>query len=76
MKIYRVINWKEPVRKVRYFGSKGEVHQYKLEVEQRTLDPEYIEVEEIPLDYKYQILATINEAVGYGELGVGYRRGL
>jgi hypothetical protein len=76
MNIYRVINWKEPVRKVRYFSSKGGVHQYKLEVEQRTLDPEDIEVEEIPLDYKYQILVAINEAVGYGELGVAHGRKL
>ena len=76
MNIYRVINWKESVRKVRYFGTKGEVNQYKLEVEQRSLGPEDIEVEEIPLDYKYQILAVINEAVGYGELGVAHRRGL
>ena len=76
MNIYRVINWKESVRKVRYFGTKGEVNQYKLEVEQRSLDPEDIEVEEIPLDYKYQILAAINEAVGYGELGVAHGRRL
>jgi len=76
MNIYRVINWKEPVRPVRYFGSKAEVNAYRLEVEQRELDPEDLEIELIPLDYKYQILQTINEAVGYGELGVVQRNKL
>lgn len=70
MNIYRVINWREGARPVRYFGSKAEVRQYKTEVEQRSLDSDDIEVDEIPLNYKYQILQAINEAVGYGELGV------
>jgi hypothetical protein len=71
-----VINWKESARPVRYFGTKAEVNKYKMEVEKRSLAPEDIEVEEICVDYKFQILQTINEAVGYGELGVVQRNKL
>tara|TARA_R110000803_G_scaffold33099_4_gene72583 strand:- start:414 stop:659 length:246 start_codon:yes stop_codon:yes gene_type:complete len=67
MKVLRTIHWKEPVRKVRFFGSKAEVNQYKIELASRGLSLDDFEVEEIPLDYKYQMIRALNEAVGFGE---------
>ena len=69
--IYRTIHWDEPVRKVRYFVLKGGVDEYKQELKARGLRSERLEVDQIEVNTRSQIVTALNEAVGYGEVIYG-----
>lgn len=69
--VYRTIHWDEPVRKVRYFVLKGGVDEYKQELRARGLRSDRLEVDQIEVNTRSQIVSALNEAVGYGEVIYG-----
>ena len=69
--IYRTIHWDEPVRKVRYFVLKGGVDEYKQELRARGLRSDRLELDQIEVNTRSQIVSALNEAVGYGEVIYG-----
>lgn len=71
--IYRTIHWDEPVRKVRYFVLKGGVDEYKQELKARNLRIDHLEVDQIEVNTRRDIVKALNEAVGYGEVIYGGR---
>jgi len=71
--VYRTIHWDEPVRKVRYFVLKGGVDEYKQELKARGLRIDHLEVDQIEVNTRSDIVKALNEAVGYGEVIYGGR---
>lgn len=69
--VYRTVHWDEPVRKVRYFVTKGGVDEYKQELKARNLRIDHLEVDQIEVNTRAQIVKELNEAVGYGEVIYG-----
>ena len=71
--VYRTIHWDEPVRKVRYFVLKGGVDEYRQELKARNLRIDHLEVDQIEVNTRSDIVKALNEAVGYGEVIYGGR---
>ena len=69
--VYRTIHWDEPVRKVRYFVLKGGVDEYKKGLKARGLRLNSLEVDQVEVSTRAQIVKELNEAIGYGEVIYG-----
>tara|TARA_Y100000114_G_C11496332_1_gene202245 strand:+ start:271 stop:522 length:252 start_codon:yes stop_codon:yes gene_type:complete len=68
MRVFRTIHWKEPVRKVRYFTTKIQIQGYREELNNRGLKLSDLEIEELILNSRAEVVHALNEAVGYGEV--------